>query len=216
MKSVLTVLGIAVAALVLAIALTKVTGREKAMSPHPQEDQSDNQQAASSAPAASSAKPEPLNAPREGVITTVLTIKGKGDVTIEMYPKAAPKTVAQITKLISSGFYNGLRVHRVVPNFVMQFGNSRTRTEGADAPEPAEGSEQSIPYETNNLKHVTGSLGIALKSPRSDTGTSQMFINLQGNHNLDGDYCVFAAVTKGMDVVEKVVKGDTIEKFVVR
>jgi cyclophilin family peptidyl-prolyl cis-trans isomerase len=144
-----------------------------------------------------------------------MTVKDRGTVTLELFPKEAPKTVAQIGGLIRSGFFDGMVVHRVEPGFVVQFGNPATKTQGVDAPESDSGVPV-IPFEKNNLKHEAGTLGIALTSKQSDTGTSQMFINLSANHSLDGDYCVFGKVASGMDVVNKIQKGDIVSKIVLK
>jgi cyclophilin family peptidyl-prolyl cis-trans isomerase len=76
--------------------------------------------------------------------------------------------------------------------------------------------EQSIPYEINKLTHEVGTLGVALKAPNTDTGSSQFFINLAANHTLDGRYCVFGKVARGMDVVNKIQVGDIIERIFIQ
>jgi peptidyl-prolyl cis-trans isomerase B (cyclophilin B) len=159
--------------------------------------------------------PAPLTPPAKGNVTAVVSVKDRGDFTLELFAKDAPKTVAQIAGLMKKGFYNGIIFHRVEPEFVVQAGNPATKTQGVDARE-SDGGVPPIPFETNNLQHDTGTLGIALTSPRSETGTSQFFINLKPNHSLDGDYCVFGRVASGMDVVNKIQKGDVITKVEVK
>jgi len=165
--------------------------------------------------ASASTKFEPYKLPAQGNVTAVMSVKNRGDITFELFAKDAPKTVAQIAGLMKSGFYDGIIFHRVVPDFVVQAGNPATKTQGADAQESA-GGVPPIPFESNKLEHATGTLGIALTAPKSETGTSQFFINLKPNHSLDGDYCVFGKVTAGMDVVNKIEKGDVITKVVVK
>jgi cyclophilin family peptidyl-prolyl cis-trans isomerase len=143
--------------------------------------------------------------------TYKMTIEKKGDITIELYAKDAPKTVAHLQELIKKKFYDGMLIHRVEPNFVVQAGDPNTKTKGVDAPGIGSGgSGKNIPFEENKHTHETATLGMALSAPRSATGDSQWFINLKPNHFLDGNYCVFGKVTKGMDVVAKIVKGDKI------
>lgn len=165
--------------------------------------------------ATASGKFTPLALPAQGNVTAVMSVKDRGDITLEMFPKEAPKTVAQIGGLIKSGFYDGIVIHRVEPGFVVQFGNPATKTQGADAPEE-DGGIPTIPFEKNDLKHAAGTLSIALTAPLSDTGTSQVFIDLGDNQQLNGDYCVFGRVTGGMDIVEKIQKGDVISKIVLK
>lgn len=174
------------------------------------------QEAARKAAERQSAAPvnEKFEPPREGARTAAMTVAGKGEIVFELYPEAAPQTVARIAELISSGFYNGIRFHRVEPNFVIQAGDPGSKTKPMTDPSLGSGgSGKMIKFEKNQLQHVRGTMGIALSSPASDTGDSQFFINLKSNHNLDGSYCVFGYVTSGMDVAEKVAKGDIISKI---
>ncbi len=151
-----------------------------------------------------------------------MKIEGRGTVMLELYPADAPKTVAHMVDLCKRKFYDGILVHRVEPGFVVQAGDPKTKTL-----KPAEmaamsdqrkmelrigagGSGKSIPFEVNNKTHRPGTMAMALSAPRSATGDSQWFINLEANHQLDGDYCVFGKVTKGMDVVKKIKVGDRI------
>jgi cyclophilin family peptidyl-prolyl cis-trans isomerase len=123
--------------------------------------------------------------------------------------------VSQFTTLIKKGFYDGILFHRVEHPLVIQAGNPLTKTQGIDARQGETGIPP-IPFETNDLQHVTGAIGVALRSAKSDTGDSQFFINLQPNHMWDGEYCVIGRVTKGMDVVDKIERGDKISKFVIQ
>jgi peptidyl-prolyl cis-trans isomerase B (cyclophilin B) len=149
-------------------------------------------------------------------ILVEMEIVGKGKVTIELYSKEAPKTVDHFLKLCKSKFYDGILVHRVVPDFVVQAGDPLTKKNGVNDPtigshgSGPNGKSMDIPFETNDKTHETGTIAMALTQPRSATGDSQWFINLVPNHRLDGDYCVFGKVSKGMDIVQKIQKGDKI------
>lgn len=138
----------------------------------------------------------------------VVTIEtDKGAITLELYRDQAPKTVDHITGLIRKGFYNGLTFHRVVPGFVIQGGDPKGDGTG--------GSGQTIPFEQNKLKHDKGVLAMARSQDRN-SADSQLYITLEAQHSLDGDYVVFGRVLSGMDVVERIVQGDKMNKITVQ
>lgn len=152
-----------------------------------------------------------------------VTVEGRGKFQIELFADAAPKTVAHSIDLIKRKFFDGMLVHRLVPDFVVQWGDPKSKkmkpAEAKAKPGPMGGTDglgdgdsgKSIPFETNSKKHDAGTIGMALSGPRSDTGDSQWFVNLKDNHRLNGDYCVFGKVVgKGMDVVRKIERGDRI------
>ena len=140
-----------------------------------------------------------------------MNVQNRGKVTIELYASKAPKTVAHFLGLVRRKFYNGILVHRVEPKFVVQAGDPQTKTVGVNGPGiGGGGSGKNVPFEENNLMHEAGTVAMALSAPHSATGDSQFFINLKRNPHLDVDYCVFGKVTKGMDVVDKIQKGDKI------
>jgi len=216
---------------VVALVISIMIQDSKKLSPAPQEDAAratEKEQMAALKKAEENARAKEktakgtFNPPREGVITVVMTIGGKGDIVMELYPKAAPKTVEHFMNLARSGFYKGVKFHRVVRDFVIQAGDPETRTmsvaEVAGMSEQQKtalglgsgGSGHPIPFESNDLAHVRGSVAMALNAPRSATGDSQFFINLKDNFGLNGDYCVFGKVIQGMDVVDKVAQGDEI------
>lgn len=156
-----------------------------------------------------------------------MTIARKGKVTLELFVKDAPKTVAHISGLIKKKFYDGIVFHRVVPGFVVQAGDPKsikwTDKEVASKPDGQGGTVglgdggsglKSLDLEVGAQTHEVGTLGMA-RSSAPDSGDSQWFINLAPNHGLDGGYCVFGKVTKGMDVVKKITRGDRITKMVV-
>jgi cyclophilin family peptidyl-prolyl cis-trans isomerase len=156
-----------------------------------------------------------------------MVVSGRGKVLIELFKKEAPKTVAHFMELCRKGFYSGILVHRVEPNFVVQAGDPATKkltpAELAKmTPEEmqqkqigAGGSGKAIPFEHNKLTHEIGTIAMALSAPQSDTGDSQWFINLAPNHFLDGNYCIFGKVIKGMDVVRKIRRGDRIQSLII-
>jgi peptidyl-prolyl cis-trans isomerase B (cyclophilin B) len=145
----------------------------------------------------------------------------KGTITIELFDKEAPKTVANFEKLANSGFYNGVTFHRVIPNFMVQGGDPTGSGRG--------GPGYEIECEIHpDRKHGTGALSMAHKGackhdPKtgkkisgSCTGGSQFFITHGPTPHLDGVHTVFGAVTAGQDVVNKIAGGDKMTKVSVK
>ena len=125
----------------------------------------------------------------------------KGTFTIEFFPEDAPLTVDNFIKLARANYFNGLEVHRVVPNFVMQDGDPRGDGNG--------GPGWSIRCEINMVPYDRGAVGMALSG--KDTGGSQWFVTHSPQPHLDGGYTVFGHVNEtGMKVVDRIVRGDKI------
>ena len=124
----------------------------------------------------------------------------KGDMTIELFEKDAPGTVKNYLDLINKGFYNGLNFHRVIANFMIQGGCPHGSGSG--------GPGYKIKCEINPNKHVRGTLSMAHAG--RDTGGSQFFICHSPQSHLDGVHTVFGQVVEGIDVVDKIAKGDKI------
>lgn len=137
---------------------------------------------------------------RNGSVRAVLTTS-KGSFTIDLLPEDAPLTVDNFVKLARAGYFNGLAVHRVVPNFVMQDGDPRGDGNG--------GPGWSIRCEVNTVLYERGSVGMALSG--KDTGGSQWFVTHSKQPHLDGGYTVFGKVNEtDMKVVDRIVRGDKI------
>ncbi|HXG38019.1 MAG TPA: peptidylprolyl isomerase [Bacteroidota bacterium] len=124
----------------------------------------------------------------------------KGTITLQLLKDHAPFTVLSFFKLVRKGFYNGLAFHRVVPNFVIQGGDPRS--DGWGGPGYAIRSEYSL------VNYERGMVGMA--SAGKDTEGCQFFIVHSPQPHLDGRYTIFARVTEGMDVVDKIQVGDRI------
>ena len=125
----------------------------------------------------------------------------KGVFTIEFAPEDAPLTVDNFIKLAKSGYFNGLAIHRVVPNFVMQDGDPRGDGNG--------GPGWQIRCEINLLSYERGAVGMALSG--KDTGGSQWFVTHSPQPHLDGGYTVFGRVNEtDIKVVDNLVRGDKI------
>ena len=129
-----------------------------------------------------------------------------GKITIELYEKDAPGTVANFVKLAKRGFYDGLTFHRVVPGFVVQGGDPKGDGSG--------GPGYQIKGEFNLKKHVTGTVAMA-RSASPDSAGSQFYITLAPQPFLDNKYSVFGQVVEGMDVVMKIKRGDRMKKVTI-
>ena len=144
----------------------------------------------------------------------------RGTFSFETFPSDAPLTVAHIVKLVKAGFYDGQRIHRAIPGFVVQFGDPQTRDlstrslwgRGAAA---ASGKPIGAAEITRRRLHVKGALAMAhLGDPaRAD---SQMYVTLANRPDLDGQYAVFGQVLEGTAVVEALQVGDVITRASVR
>lgn len=154
-----------------------------------------------------------------------MNVVGRGTVVMELYPEQAPKLCEHVLGLVRDKFYDGMLIHRKVPDFVIQTGDPHSKkvTVKWARKNPGEyggtrtlgdgGSGKSVKYEINDLVHEKFSVGMALESPMDDSGDSQFFINLKDNFRLNGMYEVFAKVTSGQDVVMKIERGDKIKSI---
>ena len=133
-----------------------------------------------------------------------------GRFTIELYAKEAPITVANFLKYIDDGFFDGTIFHRIVPGFVIQ-GGGFTEDMTQKRTKPPVKNEAD-----NGLKNSRGTLSMA-RTNDINSATSQFFVNLKDNDFLDHSrgnfgYAVFARVTQGMDVVDKIAAVETGRK----
>ena len=130
-----------------------------------------------------------------------------GDFTIEFYEKEAPESVANFKRYIEDGFFDGTIFHRIVPGFVIQ-GGGFTEDMSQKRTKPPIKNEAD-----NGLKNSRGSLSMA-RTNDINSATSQFFVNLKDNDFLDHKrgnfgYAVFARVTSGMDVIDKIAAVET-------
>jgi len=134
--------------------------------------------------------------------SAVITMEKGGEIHIEFFPADAPKTVENFVTLAKKGFYDGLAFHRVEPGFVVQGGDPNGNGTG--------GPGYKIKAEFNKQPHVRGVVAMA-RSQDPDSAGSQFYITLAPANFLDGKYTVFGKVTSGMDVVDKIQKGDKMK-----
>jgi peptidyl-prolyl cis-trans isomerase B (cyclophilin B) len=137
----------------------------------------------------------------------------KGDIVLGFFPDVAPVTTASFIHLARTGFYNGTTFHRVVPNFVIQGGDPKSKDPNAQDVGTG-GPGYYLPLETSNKPHVTGSLAMA-RSNDPNSGGSQFYICLADQPSLNGQYTVFGQVITGMDVVNKITQGDVIRSITI-
>ncbi len=132
----------------------------------------------------------------------VVFITNYGKITIELFPEEAPVTVENLLAYVDDGFYDGTIIHRVIPAFVIQGG-------GFTADMRQKPTRSPIANEAaNGLKNERGTLSMA-RTRDINSATSQFFINLEHNEILDHGvrdfgYAVFAKITEGMDVVDRI------------
>lgn len=126
-----------------------------------------------------------------------------GDIALEFFPDAAPKTVENFKKLAGSGFYDGTLFHRIVPGFVIQGGDPNTKSISNKGRWGTGGPGWTVKAEFNKNKHSRGALSMARSQDPNSAG-SQFFIVLKDSNFLDGQYTVFGKVTSGMDIVDKI------------
>lgn len=129
------------------------------------------------------------------------TIRDVGVFDVALFTQEAPATVLRFVELASSGYYDGLTFHRVVPNGVIQGGSPGANEYSSDAPFMRD--------EVGLWPHVRGAVGISTRG--RDTGDAQIFVNLVDNPRYDHTYTVFAQVLNGLDIVDRILEGDVIE-----
>lgn len=145
-----------------------------------------------------------------------LAVEGRGDISIKLFTKEAPKTTKHIIDLTRSGFYDGQRFFRVVTSprpYIAQIGDPQTKTKDLDSPEIGNGGTGArIPYEDTKVSNNQYTVGLATLPKDRDSGDCQFYINLAPNKFLDGNYTVFGQVVGGIDVVKKLQRGDRVTK----
>jgi cyclophilin family peptidyl-prolyl cis-trans isomerase len=142
----------------------------------------------------------PLIAPQNSPHVFIET--AYGTIEFELAVLDAPQTCRNFIELAAKGFFNGLEVHRVVANFVVQDGDPRGDGEG--------GPGYTIRDELNERPYLRGTVGMALEW--RDTGGSQFFITHSPQPHLDAKYTAFGHVVNGMDVVDRIKPGDVIQR----
>jgi len=156
----------------------------------------------------------PVYQPMGPIVEVVMAGRGRFEITTD--PKCSPRTVAHILALVKRGFYDRQRIHRVEP-WVTQWGAPASKTKPLTTEEVlGGGSGKDIPvFEMCEVDFTRGIVGIAstgLQVP----GDSQIFTLKKDTLRLYHSYAVLGKVTKGMDVVDRIAKGDRIKRMRVK
>ena len=133
---------------------------------------------------------------------SVIIQTNKGDITLELYPEKAPKTVENFLKYVDSGFYEGTIFHRVIAGFMVQGGGFTEDMTKKETMEPVQNES------LNGLSNTQGTVAMA-RTNDPHSATAQFFINTVNNYRLDGrgqrfGYTVFGKVTEGMELVVQI------------
>jgi peptidyl-prolyl cis-trans isomerase B (cyclophilin B) len=138
----------------------------------------------------------------------------KGEMKVSLYTEDAPNTVANFVKLAKEGYYDGLKFHRVIPNFVIQGGCPNSR-DGAKGMPGTGGPGYSIDCEVKggNQYHDRGVLSMAHAG--RNTGGSQFFVchSRDNTAHLDGNHTCFGKVIEGVDIVDDIRQNDSIDSI---
>ena len=141
----------------------------------------------------------------------VIEVAGEanGKVVIDLLPAVAPKHVAQITALAQSGAYNNVAFHRVIDGFMAQTGDVQNGKIGGDLSQAGTGGSDlpNIPAEFSDIVFGRGIVGMA-RTNDPDSANSQFFIMFEPAEHLNGQYTVVGHVIEGMEVVDKIKRGD--------
>jgi len=153
-----------------------------------------------------------------GPVVVVETVRGT--FAFETYPNEAPKAVAHVIDLVKRGFYDGQRIQRAVPGFVVQWGDPRSRdlaqqSEWGRGPQASSGTPVGVGEISKKHLHVRGAVALAHPGDPAKAD-SQLYVALDARPDLDGKYTVFGAVIEGIDVVESLQAGDVITRMAVR
>ncbi|UCH90265.1 MAG: peptidylprolyl isomerase [Thermoplasmata archaeon] len=155
-------------------------------------------------------EPEPESKPE--IVQTAVLDTNWGVIKFELYTELAPITTDNFIKLADEKFYDGIKFHRIIDDFVIQTGDPNTRNDNP-YDDGSGGSDQTIPLEIHpDLTHIDGAVGMA-RSAEEDSASSQFYICDGPQHGLDGDYAVFGITVEGMDVVRDIASAETYPDY---
>jgi peptidyl-prolyl cis-trans isomerase B (cyclophilin B) len=151
--------------------------------------------------AAEEKKPETTPMSSSNEIAVIKT--SEGDMVVQFWADAAPKTIENFKKLARQGFYDGTIFHRIVKDFMIQGGDPNSKDPAKESSYGMGGPDYKINAEFNDHSHDRGVLSMA-RSADPDSAGSQFFICLAPVHRLDHQYTTFGKLIKGDDVLEKI------------
>ena len=201
---------VAVAAAVAVATASAWAGQGSTAKPAPAGQKPAGQKPAAAAPA------QPKRSPGAGPLIVVETVKGTFQ--FETYPNEAPKSVEHVLALVKRNFYNGMRVHRQIPGFIMQFGDPFSRDMSKKDLWGTGGSFNIVGVGEPSPKrtHVLGAVAMAYPGKDPRQADSQLYVTLAPVPRLDGNYTVIGQVIAGMDVVQKLAVPDVIRRVTVK
>ena len=132
----------------------------------------------------------------------LIRVRDFGEMTAELYPEKAPKTVANFLSLVDEGFFSGLIFHRVIAGFMLQGGGYTPDMEHKEC-DAIKGEFAANGCRTNTLKHTRGVLSMARTSD-PNSASSQFFVMHENAPHLDGQYAGFGKVIEGDEVIDKI------------
>ena len=152
-------------------------------------------------------------------------VTNKGTIEATLFASKVPMTCANFLNLASSGYYDGIKFHRVIPNFMVQGGDPKGNGSGGYIP-AGSNTERRIPLEIKpkgasapvysktmtdvpELQHKRGTIAMA-RSQSPDSASSQFYFTLADISFLDGNYAVFGRITKGLEVIDTIQQGNKI------
>jgi peptidyl-prolyl cis-trans isomerase B (cyclophilin B) len=140
---------------------------------------------------------------RKGKVGNAILETTMGKIELTFFPDVAPGHVENFRKLAKKGFYDGTTFHRVIPGFMIQGGDTNSKSDDRST-HGTGGPGYTIKAEFNDKKHLRGRLSMARSQDPNSAG-SQFFICVADSLFLDGQYTVFGEVVDGMDVADKIV-----------
>lgn len=163
--------------------------------------------------AAPAAKPEPFDKADAKMMASrcVSFDTEAGLIEMEVYPEQAPETVRNFLNLATMGMFDTTTFSRVVPNFVIQGGDIRTREGGMVSREMGARARRTIPDEPNKILHERGVVSMA-RGDEANTASTHFFILVAPSPPLDGKFAAFGRVAKGMEVVDAINKATVVDE----
>ena len=150
----------------------------------------------------------------------VVVETSKGSFEIELFPEDAPKSVAHVIDLVKRGFYDGQRIHRALPGFLVQWGDPRSRdlaqeSEWGRGAAASSGTPVGAAELSKKRRHTKGAVGLAHPGNPAQAD-SQIYVTLADRPELNGRYTIIGAVSAGDEVPARLERGDLILRMSVR
>ena len=144
----------------------------------------------------------------------------RGTFAFETYPDEAPRTVNHIVELVRRGFYDGQRVHRAIPGFAVQWGDPQSRDLSKEAvwgrgPAASSGAPIGAAEISKKRTHTKGAVAMSHQGNPAQAD-SQLYVMLGSRDELNGRYAVFGRVIAGVDVPERLQRGDVVQRMYVK